>query len=152
MGKREDFNAALKDAMKSKDALATATLRLILAALKDRDITARTKGGADGVDDNEILSMLQSMIKQREESAKSYSDAGRCDLADREEAEVEIIRKFLPEQLSDEKVKEVIRKISGEIGAHDIKDMGRLMNELKTRYAGQIEMKKASQMVKEHLS
>ena len=152
MDKRSEFNAALKEALKAKDQTAMSTIRLILAALKDRDIAARGQGKADGVDENEILSMLQSMIKQRQESAKVYCDAGREELAEREEAEIEVIQKFLPQQLGEEDVSAAIDKIIRENGAADIKDMGKVMGILKAEYAGQIDMGKASGLVKSKLS
>lgn len=128
-----------------------ATVRLILAALKDRDIAARGNG-KDEIADNEILSMLQSMIKQRKESAKTYADAGRQELAEREEAEIKVIEGFLPKQMSDSEVDAVISQIITETGASDIKDMGKVMGELKTKYAGQIDMARAGGLVKEKLS
>lgn len=151
MDKRSEFNAALKDAMKEKDQTALATVRLILAVLKDRDISARGQGKADGIDEKEILSMLQSMIKQRQESAQTYCDAGREELAEREEAEIEVIQRFLPEQLGDNEISEAIDKIIEETGASDIKDMGKVMGVLKTDFAGQIDMGKAGALVKEKL-
>ena len=151
MNKREEFNAALKTALKSKDQTAMATIRLILAALKDRDIAARSKGKADGIGESEILSMLQSMIKQRQESAKTYCDAGREELAEREEAEIEVIQGFLPKQMSEDEVKSAIDKIVEDTGASDIKDMGKVMGVLKSQYAGQVDMGKASGMVKAKL-
>lgn len=151
MNKREEFNAALKNALKNKDQTAMATIRLMLAALKDRDIAARSQGKADGIDESEILSMLQSMIKQRQESAKTYCDAGREELAEREEAEIEVIQAFLPKQMSEDEVESAISQIVEETGAADIKDMGKVMGVLKTKYAGQIDMGKASGMVKAKL-
>ena len=152
MNKRTEFSSALKTAMKNKDNIALATVRLILAALKDRDIAAREKGNADGIDDDGILLMLQSMIKQRQESSKTYSDAGRCDLAEREEAEIEIIRGFMPKQLSDSDVGDIISGLIEKMGAKDIKDMGKIMGVLKTEYAGQIDMGKAGSIAKEKLT
>lgn len=149
--KRVEFNAALKEALKKQDQMATSTIRLILAALKDRDIAARGQGKADGVDDTEILSMLQSMIKQRQESAKIYCDAGREELAEREESEIEMIQTFLPAQMSEDDVGVAISKIMDDVGASDIKDMGKVMGVLKKEYAGQIDMSKASCMVKAKL-
>lgn len=151
MEKREEFNAALKTALKNKDQTAMSTIRLILAALKDRDIAARGQGKGDGIDESEILSMLQSMIKQRQESAKVYCDAGREELAEREEAEIEVIQAFLPQQLSDDEVDAAIEKIISDTGASDIKDMGKIMGVLKSEYAGQIDMGKASGLVKQKL-
>lgn len=149
--KRSEFSAALKKALKNKDEVAVATIRLILAALKDRDITVREKGVADGVDDEAILLMLQSMIKQRQESSKTYSDAGRFDLAEREEAEVDVIRGFLPQQLSDAEVSEVIDSLIEKLGAKNIKDMGKVMGVLKSEYAGRVDMGKAGAVAKEKL-
>lgn len=151
MDKRSEFNAALKEALKSKDQTAMATIRLILAALKDRDITARGNGKADGIDETEILSMLQSMIKQRKESAKVYCDAGREELAEREEAEIEVIERFLPQQMSEDEISEAIDKIIRDVEATDIKDMGKVMGVLKSEYAGQMDMGKASGQVKAKL-
>ena len=124
MDKRSEITTAMKEAMKNKDQIALSTIRLINAALKDRDIAARGQGKADGVEDSEILSMLQSMIKQRQESAKTYCDAGREELAEREEAEIDVIKAFLPKQLGDDELQEVIQGIIEETGASDIKDMG----------------------------
>jgi uncharacterized protein YqeY len=151
MSKREEFNAALKSAMKEKDQTTISTVRLILAALKERDIEARTKG-KDGVEDSEILSMLQSMIKQRRESAKTYTDNGRPELAEREEREVAIIEGFLPKQLDDAEVAAAIDAAIAETGAADIKDMGKIMGVLKSKYAGQVDMGKAGGLVKQKLS
>lgn len=152
MDKRAEFNTAMKNAMKNKDQVALSTTRLILAALKDKDIVARTDGRGDGASDAEILSMLQSMIKQRAESVRIYRDAGREDLAVREEQEIKVIESFLPQQLSDAQVSSAIDNMIAECGAADIKDMGRVMAELKTRYAGQMDMGQASKMVKDKLA
>ncbi len=152
MEKREEFNAKLKEAMKSKDKIATSTIRLILAALKDRDISARSKGKADGIEEAEILSMLQTMIKQRRESAKIYMEAGRVELAEQEDTEVKVIEGFLPQQLSDAQVAEEIGKIIEELGAEGIKDMGKVMGALKSGFAGQIDMGKAGSAVKQKLA
>ncbi len=151
LDKRAQFNAALKEALKSKNQTAMSTIRLILAALKDRDIAARGQGKADGVDEAEILSMLQSMIKQRQESAKIYCDAGREELAEREEAEIEVIQNFLPKQLSQEELEAAIVTIIADTGAASIKDMGKVMGVLKSQYAGQADMGKAGGLVKAKL-
>ena len=151
MDKRAEITAAMKEAMINKNQTELSTIRLISAALKDRDITARGQGKADGIEDSEILSMLQSMIKQRQESAKVYCDAGREELAEREEAEIEVIRKFLPKQLSEEEIGEAIDNVIEETGASDIKDMGKVMGALKSQYAGQIDMGKAGALLKEKL-
>lgn len=152
MTKREELSAALKDALKNKDQVALSTIRLIQAALKDRDINARSSGNQDGISDAEILSMMQSMIKQRVESATTYRDAGRAELAEREEVEIKVIESFLPQQMSEEETASVIDTIIKDTGAADIKDMGKVMNELKTRYAGQLDMGKAGGLVKAKLS
>lgn len=151
MSKREEFNNALKDAQRKKDKVALSTIRLIMAALKDRDIEARSHGKTDGIGESEILSLLQSMIKQRQESSKTYSDAGREDLAEREEAEILLIKSFLPQQMSDSEVEHTVDTLIGELGVSDIKEMGRIMAELKSRYAGQVDMGKASGVVKQRL-
>lgn len=151
MSIREELSAALKEALKNKDQVKMATVRLILAALKDRDIAARGNG-KDEIEENEILSMLQSMIKQRKESAKTYADAGRAELAEREEAEIKVIEGFLPKQMNDSEIDAVISQIIAETGAADIKDMGKVMGQLKSKYAGQIDMARAGGVVKEKLS
>lgn len=151
MSKRAELNAALKEAMKQKKQEETSTIRLIIAALKDRDITARSQGNADGIDDNEILSMLATMIKQRQESAKMYVQAERIDLAETEENEIEIIRSFMPKQIEAEELENVIVEIIGKTGASCIKDMGKVMGVLKSDYAGQVDMGKAGGLVKQKL-
>lgn len=152
MTKREEFSAALKEAMKNKDQATLSTVRLIQAALEDKDIAARSNGNADGISEAEILSMLQSMVKQRAESAKTYRDANRPELADKENAEIAIIEGFLPKQMSEDEAVAAIEAVIKDIGAADIKDMGKVMNELKARYAGQLDFGKAGGTVKQKLS
>lgn len=152
MKKREEFNSSLKEALKAKDQTALSTIRLILAALKDRDIAARSKGKDDGINETEILSMLQSMVKQRNESIKMYRDAGREELAEREESEIGVIERFLPKQMSDEELQTVIETLIAETSAQSIRDMGKVMGELKGRYAGQVDMGKAGGLIKEKLA
>lgn len=152
MSKREEFNTALKGALKSKDQVAMSTIRLITAAMKDRDIAARSNGNMDGISDSEILSLLQSMIKQRQESAKTYREADRAELAEREEAEIKVIEQFLPAQMSEDEVSAAIDKIITDVGAADIKDMGKVMGALKDQYAGQLDMAKAGGLVKQKLA
>ena len=151
MSKREEFNTALKNALKSKDKVAMSTVRLILAALKDRDIDARSHGQNEGITESEILSMLQSMVKQRRDSIKMYEEGGRKDLADREQAEINVIQEFLPRQLTPEELATALDEIISEIGATSVRDMGKVMAQLKAHYAGQIDMGKASGLVKERL-
>ena len=145
---RDTLAKALKDALKSKDSVALSTMRLISAALKDRDIAARSSGNPDGISDEDILGMLQTMIKQRGESAKMYLDGGRPELAEAEQNEIAIIQQFLPQQLDDEAMQSAIAEIITDTEAQSVKDMGKVMGELKTRFAGQMDFGKASQMVK----
>ena len=145
---RSNFNNSLKEALKNKDQVALSTIRLITAALKDRDIAARSKGNNEGIGESDILSMLQSMIKQRNDSIKMYRDAGREELAEQEEAEITVIEKFLPAQLNDEELSKAIDEAITETGAESVKDMGKVMGILKSKYAGQIDMGKAGGVVK----
>ncbi len=149
---RTRLNEALKEAMRAKNQRAVSTVRLILAALKDRDIAARSRGVMDGIDEAEMLSMLQTMIKQRGESIKLYEQGGRLELAEQEREEIAVIEGFLPKQMSDEEVAGAIRTVVGEIGATSIRDMGKVMAELKARYAGQMDFAKVSGAVKQQLS
>ena len=145
---REQIKAKLVEAMKAKDEKATGTLRLINAAIKDKDIDARTKGNMDGIDDTGVMSLLQSMIKQRRESIDMYTKGGRTDLVAAEQAEIDIIQAFLPKQMSEDEVKAAIQAIVTETGASSIKDMGKVMGALKAKYAGQMDMGKASALIK----
>ena len=145
---REDIATAMKDALKAKDQTALATMRLISAALKDRDIAARGSGNQDGISDEEILSMMQTMIKQRNESAKMYRDGNRPELAEGEEAEIQIIIGFLPAQLGDVEMTTVIDAAIEATGAASIKDMGQVMGHLKQAHAGQMDFSLASPKVK----
>ncbi|MFN3827166.1 MAG: GatB/YqeY domain-containing protein [Micavibrio sp.] len=152
MEKRAEINNALKEAMKSKDEIAVATIRLINAGIKDRDINARGAGNPDGITETEILSMLQSMIKQRQESAETYKNAGRMDLCDRENGEIAVIQRFMPQQMSEAEVATAIEGLITELNVSDIKEMGKVMAELKSRYAGQLDMTKASGLIKQKLA
>lgn len=152
MSKRDELTTALKEALKSKDQTAMSTIRLITAAIKDRDIAARSTGNQEGISDAEILSLMQSMIKQRQESSKTYADNGRDDLAEREIDEITVIERFLPQQMSEEETSAAIETIIAETGASSIKDMGKVMAELKSRYAGQLDMAKAGGAVKAKLA
>lgn len=148
---RTRLSDALKDAMKAKEALATSTLRLILAALKDRDIAERTKGNGEGVGDDAILEMLQKMVRQRHESIEMYTKGGRPELAKREGEEIEVIERFLPRQMDETDMRAAIEAAIGELGAASVKDMGRVMAVLKERYPGRMDFGKASGIVKEAL-
>jgi uncharacterized protein YqeY len=148
---RVQISEALKSSMKAKEQRATSTLRLILAALKDRDIAARGKGGEDEISDDEILGMLQKMIKQRHESIKYYEQGERADLAKEEAEEIEIIERFLPKRLDEKEMTDAISAVIDELGATNIKDMGRTMAALKQSYAGRMDFSKASTIVKQRL-
>ena len=145
---RTHIAAAMKQALKNKDQIALGTMRLILAALKDRDIAARGNGNPDGISDDEIFGLLQTMIKQRNESAKMYRDGSRPALADAEEAEIAIIKGFLPTQLNDEEMQAAIDSAIDQADATSVKDMGQVMGFLKSNYAGQMDFSVASQAVK----
>ncbi|MEO9820815.1 MAG: GatB/YqeY domain-containing protein [Paracoccaceae bacterium] len=148
---RTRITSALKQAMKEKDVARLSTLRLINAAIKDKDIDARASGSDDGVGEAEVLSILGKMTKQRGESAKAYEEGGRLDLAERERSEIEVIEEFLPQQLSsDESVKAVDAAIS-EVGAESIRDMGAVMGVLKSKYTGQMDFGSVGPMVKNRL-
>jgi uncharacterized protein YqeY len=147
---RETITAALKHATKAQDKRRISTLRLISAAIKDRDIAARTAGKGEATD-AELLDLLARMIKQREESEKIYADAGRAELANQESEEIVIIREVLPKQLSAADMDQAIAAAFEKSGAASIKDMGRVMAELKAAYAGQMDFAKASAAVKAKL-
>jgi len=148
---RISLNDALKAAMRDRDSATTSTLRLILAALKDRDIAARPAGNPNGIGDPEILSMLQGMIKQRRESIALYEKGNRADLVDKERAEIAVIERFLPQQMDESAATAAIAAVIKELGATSVKDMGRIMAELKARHAGQMDFAKASALVKQQL-
>lgn len=147
---RDTLSNAMKEALKAKDSRRLSTVRLIQTAVKDRDIAHRGVG-KDPVTDDEILQILQKMIKQREESAEIYDEGGRAELAAQEREEIEIIRSFMPEQMSDEAVRAACEAVIAEIGAQGLRDMGKVIGVLKERYAGQMDFAKASGLVKELL-
>ena len=149
---RERLKEELKKAMLAKEQRATATLRLILAALKDRDIAARGKGQSEGIGDDEILSMLQTMIKQRRESIEMYRKGGRPELAEQEAEEIAIIEGFLPEQMDEAAVEAAIRQTIESVGASGLKEMGKVMAALREEYAGQMDFAKAGKVAKQLLS
>ena len=149
---RDRITETLKTAMREKDQVALSAARLIQAALKDRDIAARSKGNMDGISDDEILSMLQSMIKQRRDSIEMYEKGGRPELADKEAKEIDIIQGFLPEQMDDDAMGAAIDAVVQEFEASSMKDMGRVMAALKERHAGSMDFGKASGVVKAKLS
>ncbi len=147
MGLREQFTEQMKEAMKAKDTRRLSTLRLVLAALKDRDIAARTETSRELLGDDEILLLLAKMIKQREESATAYDSGNRPELAAAEREEIAIIRSFMPKQMSAEETKDAASAVIAETGAVAMKDMGKVMAVLKERYAGQMDFAKASATV-----
>ena len=148
---RAALNNALKSAMKDKEALAVSTLRLIQAAVKDRDIAARTKGYTDGISDDEILSLLQSMIKQRNESIKAFKKGGRMELVEQEAGEIAVIERFLPDQMSDDEIEKEVDAVIAEFDALTLKDMGKVMGALRERFPGSMNFSKASGFLKEKL-
>jgi len=152
MGLREQFNEQIKEAMKAKDAKRLSTLRMVTAALKDRDIAARTETSRELLGDDEILTLLAKMIKQREESAAAYDAGKRPELAAGEREEIDIIRSFMPKQMSPEETKAAAQAVVAETGATAMKDMGKVMAVMKERYAGQMDFAKASATVKDILS
>ena len=149
---REQLNEAMKDAMRARDTTGLGTIRLILAKLKDVDIAARTEANREGVADDKILSMMQGMIKQRNESIALYEKGNRADLADKEKAEIAVIERFLPQQMDDAAVQVAVSDAIKAAGATSIKDMGGVMAALKAKYAGQMDFAKASAMVKKTLA
>jgi uncharacterized protein YqeY len=148
---RDKLNEAMKDAMRARDTAALGTIRLILAKLKEVDIAARTEANREGVADDRILSMLQGMIKQRNESVALYEKGNRADLAEKEKAEIAVIERFLPQQMDEAAVDAAIREAIAATGAASIKDMGKVVGQLKAKYAGQIDFSKASAAVKKAL-
>ena len=152
MSKRTEISTAMKESMKNKDQVALSTIRLITSAMKDRDIAAREQGVTDGIGDGEILLLLQSMIKQRAESAKTYKDAGRLDLSEREDQEIAIIRQFLPQQMDQSQIEAAISEVMSSIGASGIRDMGKLMAVMREKYAGQVDMAIVGEIAKKKLA
>ena len=149
---REKLNEALKDAMRARDMAAVGTIRLILAKLKEVDIAQRTEANREGVADDKILSMMQGMIKQRNESITLYEKGNRADLADKEKAEIAVIERFLPKQMDEAAVEAAVKDAVASAGAKSIKDMGGVMAALKAKYAGQMDFAKASAVVKKTLA
>jgi uncharacterized protein YqeY len=148
---RTRLEEALKAALRARDDCATSTLRLIIAALKDRDIAERGKGNPAGLTNEQILGLLQSMIKQRQESIRLYEQGDRRDLAEQEAKEISVIEQFLPPQMDEQGIQDAVREAIAELGAKTLKDMGRVMGLLKERYAGQIDLATAGKFVKQHL-
>ncbi|MGJ8623318.1 MAG: GatB/YqeY domain-containing protein [Yoonia sp.] len=149
---RDKVNAALKDAMRAKEADRLSTLRLINAAIKDKDIAMR--GGAEeeaGVSDDDILAIMGRMVKQRQESARAYEEGGRLESAEKERGEIKVIEEFLPKQLDEDEAEAAVEAAIAEVGASSIRDMGKVMAVLKGKYTGQMDFGKAGPMVKNRL-
>ncbi|SLN34854.1 Yqey-like protein [Pseudoruegeria aquimaris] len=151
MNMRKQISAALKEAMKAKDAGRLSTLRLINAAIKDKDIALRGETGEGEVSDADILGILGKMVKQRQESARAYEEGGRLELAEKERAEIAVIEDFLPRQLSDAEIAAAIDAAIAETGAESIRDMGKVMGVLKGKYTGQMDFGKVGGMLKDRL-
>ncbi|MBM1221028.1 GatB/YqeY domain-containing protein [Ponticoccus sp. SC2-23] len=151
MDLRSRVATALKEAMKAKEAERLSTLRLINAAIKDRDIAARGEGEDGRVGDDVVLSILGKMVKQRQESARAYEEGGRLELAEKELSEIRIIEEFLPRQLDEEEARKAVDAAIAEVGADSIRDMGKVMGALKSRYTGQMDFGKVGPMVKDRL-
>ncbi len=149
---RNEINTALKQAMRDRAADRLSTLRLISAAIKDRDIAARGEGREGGVGDDEVLAILSKMVKQRQESARTYEEGGRLDLAERELSEITVIEEFLPKQLGESEIAAAIDAAVAETGASSIRDMGKIMGALKAKYTGQMDFGQVGPMVKDRLS
>ena len=149
---RDEIKLKLNECLKNQDKKSISTLRLVLAAVKDRDIAARSNGNNSGISDDEIKLLLQTMIKQRKESADIYEKAGRLELLDSENKEIEIISCFLPKQMTNVEISEAIEKIIKETNASSIKDMGSLMSKLKKDYAGRCDFSLVAKIAREKLS
>ncbi|MCT8330527.1 GatB/YqeY domain-containing protein [Albidovulum sediminis] len=152
MNMRDRIAAALKDAMKAREAERLSTLRLINAAIKDKDIAVRGEGGEVTVGDAEVLAILGRMVKQRQESARAYEEGGRLELAEKELGEIRVIEEFLPRQLAEEEIAAAIDAAIGETGATSIRDMGKVMAALKSRYTGQMDFGAVGPRVKDRLA
>ena len=149
---RNEINTALKQAMRDRAAERLSTLRLIMAAIKDRDIAARGEGREDGVGEDEVLAILSKMVKQRQESARTYEEGGRLDLAERELNEITVIEEFLPKRLDEAETVAAIKAAIADTGAGSIRDMGKVMGALKSKYTGQMDFGQVGPMVKDQLS
>jgi len=151
MDMRERVSTALKEAMKAKDADRLSTLRLINAAIKDREIAARGTGDDDTVTDDDVLGILGKMVKQRQESARAYEEGGRLELAEKEQSEIGIIEEFLPRQLDEGETAAAIDAAIAKVEAESVRDMGKVMGILKKKYTGQMDFGRVGPMVKDRL-
>ncbi|MDR3424635.1 MAG: GatB/YqeY domain-containing protein [Alphaproteobacteria bacterium] len=149
---RTQITDAMKNALRAKDERTLATTRMIIAKMRDLDIAARPKGNAEGIGDDEIMAMLQGMIKQRRESIALYEKGNRADLVQQESEEIAVIERFLPQQMDEAAISAAIDKIIAATAASSIKDMGKVMGELKKAYTGQMDFAKAGALVKGRLA
>ncbi|MEE2526390.1 GatB/YqeY domain-containing protein [Hyphobacterium sp. HN65] len=152
MSIRERILSDLKTAMKEKDAVRLSTLRLVSTAIKDRDIAARAEDRCQGCEEHEIMTILQKLAKQRDESAETFENAGRLDLAEKERAEAEIVREYLPKPMDEGEIEEAARGVVEELGATGLKDMGKCMGTLKERYTGRMDFSRAGATIKSLLT
>lgn len=149
---RERIQADTKEAMKSKDSARLSTLRLITAAIKDREIAARSERPEHpGLSDADLIAILSKMVKQRQESARAYEEGGRLELAEKEAKEIGVIQGYLPRQLSEDEIRAAIDAVIKELGASSVRDMGRVMGELRGRFAGQMDFGAVGPMIKDRL-
>ena len=148
---REKLNSELKKSIINKDLVATKTIRLIIAAIKDRDIVVRTEGNQSGISESDIISLLKKMQKQREESIQLYLKGNRMDLVQSEEDEIKIIKQFLPKQMNDDEIKKLVKEAIEINDAKSIRDMGKVMSFLKDNYSTNMDFSKASKFLKETL-
>ena len=148
---REKLNSELKKSIINKDLAATKTIRLIIAAIKDRDIVVRTEGNQNGINEADIISLLKKMQKQREESIQLYTKGNRMDLVQSEEDEIKIIKQFLPKQMNDDEIKNLVKEAIKLNDAKSIRDMGKLMSHLKEKYSTNMDFSKASKFLKDIL-
>jgi hypothetical protein len=149
---RQRLNESLKEAMRARDTVGVSTVRLVLAALKDRDIAARSKGNTDGISEDEVLRLLQTMVKQRRESIQLYEQGGRLDLAEQEQSEIAVLQRFLPAQMDEQAIRSAVDTVIREQAATSLKDMGRIMSALRDKYAGRMDFGRASGIVKATLN
>ena len=148
---RDKISQVLKDAMRAKDEVKTTTLRMVNAAIKQKDIDVARARGDQHISQDEVLNLLQSLIKSRRESIELYKQGGRQDLVDKEETEIGVIEQFLPKQMNEEETRAAIRDLVASLGATSVKDMGKVMAAIKSKYAGQLDIAKASAAVKDVL-
>ena len=148
---RDKISQVLKDAMRAKDEVKTTTLRMVNAAIKQKDIDVARARGDQHISQDEVLNLLQNLIKSRRESIELYKQGGRQDLVDKEEAEIGVIEQFLPKQMNEEETRAAIRDLVAALGAISVKDMGKVMAAIKSKYAGQLDIAKASAAVKDVL-